>query len=142
MFCQTCWKSEIVDIVRVGLVVCRDFHAHRAADPLIDLGQIIHQMGDLISLHFFYFVALLIYGSDRPGSLGVGHKAVHKGLEPHLVRLLSAEIQNIKNGLDPVGVKAFPIFQQAVDLLRHAVQHTETLPHLQHILPVLRGDFT
>ena len=96
-------------------------------------------MRDLIGLLDFHLVALLVCVNDRPDPLGVGHKAVHKGLEPHLVRLLGAEIQNIKNGLDPVGVKAFPIFQQAVDLLHHAVQHTKTFPHLQNKLPVLRG---
>ena len=99
-------------------------------------------MRDLIGLLDFHLVALLVCVNDRPDPLGVGHKAVHKRLQSHLVRLLGAEIQNIKNGLDPICVKAFPIFQQAVDLLHHAVQRAETLPHLQHILPVLRGDFT
>ena len=99
-------------------------------------------MRDLIGFLDFHLVALLVCVNDRPNPLGVGHKAVHKRLQSHLVRLLGAEIQNIKNGLDPICVKAFPIFQQAVDLLHHAVQRAETLPHLQHILPVLRGDFT
>ena len=95
-------------------------------------------MGHPNGLGGLHLIALLIFGCDRPGLLRPGHEAVHKGLESGLVRLLSAEIQGEKDGLDPVPIQAVFFFHLFIDFIRKAVQYVKARPRLVHRLPILR----
>ena len=129
---------QVVNAVGIAAVFLRNGEPGGRLDVCPHGFQVCDGNGHGIALLGLHLIALLVYGGHSPGALLIGHKAIHKLLVGPAAGYLVAEVQSIKDGLDPYGVKAGFTLGHIVDRLHVSVQERKAVLNVFHIDAILR----